>query len=84
MGNAKQIDASIGMIERVAQVLSELAGDGRDYTDVARAAIEAMREPTLFMMNKGGTRVPDGPLQAEEVWHAMIDATLSEQSNDKP
>ena len=34
------------MVERVAKVLADHAGDGRDYTDVARAAIAAIREPT--------------------------------------
>jgi len=47
----------------------------------ARAAIEAMREPTMEMLQEAGDRVVVGccNLQladAEEVWQAMIDQAL--------
>lgn len=43
----------------------------------ARAAIEAMREPTEAMVKSGQTKCDDY-LDAAECWAAMIDAALSE------
>lgn len=50
-----------------------------DYDDMARAAIEAMREPTNAMVD----RVEDAygglsTLTVQYVWSAMIDAALGE------
>jgi hypothetical protein len=51
------------------------------FESQARAAIEAMREPTL-RMKCDGYLVPTGPEPdidtAEAIWQAMIDAALSE------
>jgi hypothetical protein len=75
------------MVDRVAKVLSIAAGnhpeacsnDGEEipmwtlYVDDARAAIEAMREPTEDMTKAAWDDGIDQPLQA---WHAMINAAL--------
>lgn len=59
------------MIERVAEAIKNCKEDG--YNAVARAAIEAMREPTKTML-KAGMREQGTTLQAEYI--AMIDAAL--------
>jgi len=51
------------------------------YIGTARAAIEAMREPTAAMINSGGTEngdwTPDNSAAAcRESWQAMIDEAL--------
>jgi hypothetical protein len=45
--------------------------------EVARAAIEAMREPTEAMAKGAWDRADDNYLIPEAVWRAMIDAALS-------
>ena len=87
------------MIERVAAAMWERThdgrwddwGDGQDesriiHRDDARAAIEAMREPTDAMEAAGddtfvyythSTSLLDG--DATVCWRAMIDAALKEQ-----
>lgn len=64
------------MVERVARVLSErhsvdLAMGAIVWEDMARAAIEAMREPTEAMERKG-----DESDLSIFVWQAMIDEAL--------
>jgi len=56
--------------------------------DKARAAIEAMREPTDAMVKVGtnarwrsAVRNPDN---TREIWNAMIDAALKNQPIDNP
>ena len=44
----------------------------------ARAAIGAMREPTEAMMDAGRTKTNWGAHGTDEVWTAMIDASLHE------
>ena len=76
------------MIERVARAIRDVIPAGDDYpTDAARAAIEAMREPTEAMMGDGADAgahaVLNGELHPESrsvglVWAAMIDAALKE------
>lgn len=79
------------MVERVARAIYDSAGSSPtgqpswDQEDSemhewikchARAAIEAMREPTDLMWGRGAfamERYPNGPL---ETWRAMIDAAL--------
>jgi hypothetical protein len=74
------------MIERVAKALYGASAEFPDHTweaadeDTrvywsarARAAIEAMREPTLEMFEAGRPYMVDGP---HEVWREMIDAAL--------
>lgn len=70
-----------GMVERVARAMS-IADNGHAFADVrvhhyvplARAAIEAMREPTEGMVDAGFgyTGYP------EETYKEMIDAALKE------
>ena len=78
------------MIERVARALAiadgmhpEAVSNGEDavpvwtlYVDDARAAIEAMREPTDVMVDAGYAVTVD---DETEVWQAMIDAALSQK-----
>lgn len=60
-----------------------------EWLGIARAAIEAMRGPTDKMKESGSfTGWSDGTgaiseVEAAEVWHDMIDAALSETSEDK-
>lgn len=58
----------------------------RDATDAARAAIEAMREPTEAMKDAGSYFDHDGDggisaYEAADVWSGMIDAALNTPAN---
>lgn len=79
------------MVERVGRALAKQEGyayDPEPYDARARAAIEAMREPTEAMWDAaeehnsgGGGIMDDGSLERnvydlEKVWPAMIDAAL--------
>lgn len=71
------------MVERVARAIEAKVNEGRDFCsaeDVARAAIEAMREPTEAMeeaaLDVRPLMLPDSP---REVWGAMIDAALNKE-----
>lgn len=86
------------MIERVARAIAEKdrpadvsqqawwAIRGDNFIEKARAAIEAMREPTDFMVQRGlGWREHDIPDHWPDearipygTWKSMIDAMLSE------
>lgn len=86
------------MVERVARALCEASGghwtDGHGRTDTrnawrhaARAAIEAMREPTAAMLrqvdNPGDPIDGSGAMdatEAEYLWGAMINAALGKKS----
>ena len=75
------------MIERVAKALSEREGSGpwegglmgergrEMWRATARAAIEAMREPTSEMAFADD--VKEWPDDAKAAWRAMIDAALT-------
>lgn len=81
-------DAKIEMIERVARVWADANLDGCETTmdggnilscvgkcrcrEAARAAIEAMREPTDAMAESTHW----GPATGATVWRTMIDAAL--------
>jgi len=81
------------MIERVARAIharsdhaslwSELDGYSKiEYREDARAAIEAMREPTEEMVN--GLRITrecdsTAALWAPHIWRTMIDTALGEE-----
>lgn len=72
------------MIERVALAISEITVHGDFSSDeLARAAIEAMREPTDAML-KAPSAIMGGGFQNShsdrETWEAMIAAALGEQS----
>lgn len=47
------------------------------FEEAARAAIAAMREPTLEMMRAGCPEVPYDWQSPAKTWHAMIDAALA-------
>jgi hypothetical protein len=65
------------MIERVAKAINDAMLQHGDYKpdELARAAIEAMREPSEEMVFAGDAFEPDG-ISAEAIWIAMIDAAL--------
>ncbi len=72
------------MIEQVARALARHGHrEGESwwpaYTDAARVAIEAMREPTEDMKRAGWRAIPEhdfGNVAAASVWDAMIDEAL--------
>ncbi|RUM99052.1 hypothetical protein EET67_05300 [Pseudaminobacter arsenicus] len=89
------------MIEKVARAIcaSDFLGDNDvwaklspamqgNYCDNARAAIEAMREPTMFMLRSADNaiisdeRFESGPFESDKfTWETMIDAALAEQQS---
>jgi len=75
------------LVERVARAMAQEndhhdefeIGDFRDaYMDMARAAIEAMREPTDAMVDSGVDHIGEGHYNGW-AYTAMIDAALNEQ-----
>jgi hypothetical protein len=64
------------MIERVARAI-EGAVNRDDYEDMARAAIEAMREPNTEMKKAGASPDYSCGDDAADIWRLMIDAALS-------
>ena len=68
------------MIERVAKAINELgrvdATNYRDRLAIARAAIEAMREPTDAMERAGLREVTIDATWFKPAWQAAIDAAL--------
>lgn len=74
------------MIERVAEAIADAHKlHGRNFNSMARAAIEAMREPTEHMLDYGACHedqdhdIFDEGHISREVWQAMIDAALAEK-----
>ena len=68
------------MIEQVARALlvADRSAITPDYYQrMARAAIEAMREPTEAMLD-AGVNFRERNARTEQIWQAMIDAALSE------
>ena len=75
------------MIERVAKAIHKVTHDDKWPTcnfckDAARAAIEAMRQPTEAMIGAGrDATINNDPLaypDVEDTWPAMIDAALKD------
>ena len=76
------------MVERVAVAICRALGDDPDregerltaYDDAARAAIEAMRDPTPEMLEAGGRKGGFDGYWVEDntaaIWAAMIDTAL--------
>jgi hypothetical protein len=80
------------MIEAVARAIgrvhqyggSYIAPDGSQHDEVpwklyiehARAAIEAMRVPTVAMSKAGQGDISGWDADADVIWHAMIDEAL--------
>lgn len=85
------------MVERVAAAIAKLGADGCEVTDgggsiaacvgpcrcreFARAAIQAMREPTWKMKEAGADSYGQGRSWTG-TWQAMIDAALKEAGHD--
>ena len=70
------------MIERVARAIASQHGhdDWHPYLADARAAMSALREPTIEMLDAAVPEVPDwGDLPVD--WQAMIDYVLRERPN---
>jgi len=75
------------MIEKVAEAIEEvvLRQEFTSYEEAARAAIEAMREPTRGMVEDGYAALMDWDARTGEdkgisdTWVAMINAALSEE-----
>jgi hypothetical protein len=73
-------------LDQVAKAISEAddSWDGEDYRVLARAAIEAMREPTDRMVSEGesaasfGIGKPTSEDAIPRVWSEMIDAALKD------
>lgn len=67
------------MVEKVARAIRDEADKGdalvslSEAFDLARAAIEALREPTKGMIEKAGLH----DLALKELWEDMIDAALA-------
>lgn len=80
------------MIERVARVIEDACAgcDPRDkgaFFDAARAAIRAMREPTMAMLdaaNEAVCNTGEPPAQVDLIWQAMIDAALVSHASAAP
>lgn len=83
------------MVERVGEALRKecLAIFGSTWSNdnawrLAKAAIEAMRQPTPEM-SAAGTRIGDdfysgvADYEAEGIWEDMIDAALSDLTKDR-
>jgi ATP-dependent RNA circularization protein (DNA/RNA ligase family) len=75
--------SEIEMIERVARAIyakwdERTSGDAVEEiaTELARAAVEAMREPTKWMIDAGGGN--NSVFDAKCVFEAMINAALKE------
>ncbi len=71
---------SSSMIERVARAIAGSVGadDWRPYVDAARAAVRAMREPTVEMLDAALPDMPDWGYLPED-WRTMIDHIAGER-----
>jgi hypothetical protein len=77
---AEQVEkVKAAIAEKFAPAIDFKAPYAKVMLDMAaRAAIEAMREPTEAMVDAGAVAEGDGNLavQARSLWDAMIDAAL--------
>lgn len=73
-------EAGSPMIERVARALAASLGGGdwRSFTEAARAAVAAMREPTPDMLEAALPDMPDWGYLPDD-WRAMIDHVVKER-----
>ena len=69
------------MIERVAQALRNAESYDASFADLARAAIEAMREPTSNQLDAGYAAISERQCDDDLAfgWRAMIDEALREK-----
>jgi hypothetical protein len=63
------------IMDRVAKAIRDTAFEGGGSREIARAVIEAMREPTEEMRD-AATHVEGVAEYFGEVWRAMIDEAL--------
>lgn len=85
--SARQV-SSFNMVRHVAQAIknrSDQSVEDPGWSELARAALKAMRQPTEKMLAAGGEAIPsDGmrpehdAIMAAEVWRDMIEAALLE------
>ena len=68
------------MVDRVAAALMTAQAHGGNLGEQARAAIEAMRQPTEHMLIEGSC--VDGKSSAAEIWGYMIEAAVGETKTD--
>jgi len=73
------------MVEKVARAIASSQDENKndywygDYIEHARAAIEAMREPTEYMASAGWlTNMADDGQGPDDCWRKMIDEALKE------
>ena len=71
---------SSSMIERVARAIAGTMGsdDWRPYVEAARAAVMAMREPTVGMLDAALPDMPDWGYLPDD-WRTMIDHIAQER-----
>lgn len=74
--------ANCHMLEKVARAiaLSHGSGDWQSYTQSARAAVLALREPSPDMLEAALPDCPDFGYLPED-WAAMIDHVAAERAN---
>ena len=71
-------DTTIERVARALLVADRSAITPDYYQRMARAAIEAMREPTEAMLD-AGVNFRERNARTEQIWQAMIDAALKEK-----
>ncbi len=73
------------MIARIARAIAVSHGESnwRVHVGVARAAVQAMREPTDEMLDAALPNLPDWGCLPED-WRAMIDYVVAERSELGP
>jgi len=74
--------ASPPMIERVARAIARNLGDAdwQAYMEAARAAVQAMRQPTVEMLEAALPDAPDWGYLPKD-WQRMIDHVVNEPLN---
>jgi hypothetical protein len=75
--------ANMPMIERIARAIAENRGTGdwRSFLPAARAAVSAMREPTVDMLEAATPPDASDWGYLPEEWQAMIDHVANEKPN---
>lgn len=73
----------MSMLDRVARAI-EAADNGSSPELLARAAIEAMREPSEAIVDAAIRATSDGRGNRQRrLWEAMIDAALAETNHEE-
>jgi hypothetical protein len=69
-------------VERVAQLLMDMDGDGRGYAEMARAAMAATLELAAEALRKQPSLVPISPDHYRQNTPAMLADLLQQRAND--